>query len=77
MIAHNGKCAERLTTPGGRQPSKPVHAILRARFGAELSAPRHGGGIMQLNSIYSLLFELPAGLMPPTVGDAVFVEGER
>ncbi|KAL3926780.1 MAG: hypothetical protein SGPRY_003139, partial [Prymnesium sp.] len=53
VIAHNGKCAQRLTSPGGRQPALALHALLRAKFGAELPNPRRGGGMMQLNSIYS------------------------
>ena len=62
VIAHNGKCAERLTA---RQPSRQVHALLRARFGDRLPAqPRPGGGHMTLNSVYSLLFELPTGILP-------------
>jgi phytoene dehydrogenase-like protein len=62
VIAHNGKCAERLTS---RQPSRAVHALLRTRF-----APRPpvrasaGGGRMTLNSIYSLLVEVQAGVLP-------------
>lgn len=54
VIAHNGKCAQRLTSPGGRQPALALHALLRAKFGAELPNPRRGGGMMQLNSIYSV-----------------------
>ena len=62
VIAHNGKCAERITA---RQPSRAVHGLLRARFSPRLSErPTPGGGRMTLNSIYSLVVEVPAGLMP-------------
>ena len=62
VIAHNGKCAERLTS---KQPSRAVHMLLRARFAPKLpQKPQPGGGRMTLNSIYSLLFEVPKGVMP-------------
>jgi len=72
VIAHNGKCAERLTS---KQPSHRVHALLRANFAAQLpKAPRAGSGRMSLNSLYSLLFEVKAGLLPSFAG--AFVDGE-
>ncbi|KAL1504437.1 hypothetical protein AB1Y20_010843 [Prymnesium parvum] len=77
VIAHNGKCAARLTTPSAAQPARALHALLRVRFGARLRAARAGEGAMQLNSIYSLLFELPRDVLPSAIGDAVFVKGER
>lgn len=58
-IAHNGKCAERLTS---RQPARAVHRLLRARFGAALGA--QPAGKLVLNSIYSLTFLLPEGAVP-------------
>lgn len=59
IIAHNGKCAERISS---RFESRKVAEILRARFGV-FPAKR----IMTLNSIYSLLLELPE----PIFGESV------
>ena len=75
VVAHNGKCAERLTS---RQPSKAVHSLLRTRFAPTLPKQASpGGGRMTLNSIYSLLLELPAGLIPADrLGVCNFVECE-
>ena len=75
VIAHNGKCAERLTS---RQPARAVHALLRARFAARLGNGGSGGasGRMTLNSIYSLLFEVPKGVMPDTLSTCSFVRCE-
>lgn len=56
VIAHNGKCAERISS-GFR--SKQVKSALRARF-----APAPKDKFMTLNAIYSLLVELP-GPCPP------------
>ena len=69
VIAHNGKCAERLTS---KQPARDIHALLRARFKASLGkGGGGGGGCMTLNSIYSLLVELPAGALPPSLGQCM------
>lgn len=71
IVAHNGKCAERLTS---RQPSSRVHALLRAKFAPR--APKTaspGSGRMTLNSMYSLLFEVPKGLMPADLGAVNYV----
>ena len=51
IIAHNGKCADRLMS---KTPAKKVHNLLKVNFAA--SAPREGGKRMTLNSLYSLSF---------------------
>eukprot|EP00977_Amphora_coffeiformis_P021308 scaffold9178_cov176-Amphora_coffeaeformis.AAC.4 len=53
VIAHNGKCADRLMS---KSPAKSVHQLLRVNFAANV--PKHGGNRMTLNSIYSLTFVL-------------------
>ena len=73
VIAHNGKCAERLTS---RQPARDVHALLRTNFSPYLdpkSAP--GSGKMTLTSVCSMVFEVPVGVMPSSY-DAAFIECE-
>ncbi|CAK9080490.1 unnamed protein product [Durusdinium trenchii] len=73
VIAHNGKCAERLTSS---TPAREVHALLRTNFAASLPKnPAPGSGTFTLNQIYSLLFEVPKGVMPESF-DAAFVENE-
>lgn len=54
IIAHNGKCADRLMS---KTPAKAVHKLLRVNFAANVA--NHGGKRMTLNSIYSLTFCLP------------------
>ena len=49
VIAHNGKCADRLMS---RTPAKALHSLLRTNFNANVQA--WGGKKMTLNSIYSL-----------------------
>ena len=71
VIAHNGKCAERITS---RTPARNVHALLRARFARKLRSGALGGGRMTLCSVYSLLFEAPADAMPRHF-DGATVEG--
>lgn len=72
VIAHNGKCAERLTSS---VPARDVHSLLRTRFAASLpGGGREGGGVFTLNSVYSLAFEAPAGVMPSDF-DAAEVRG--
>ncbi|KAJ8608973.1 hypothetical protein CTAYLR_008966 [Chrysophaeum taylorii] len=61
VIAHNGKCAERL----GKRTS--LGPLLRARFG------RVDSKRLSLNSVYSLLFEVPAGTVDV---DVRYVEDE-
>eukprot|EP00816_Leptocylindrus_hargravesii_P003112 CAMPEP_0196824210 /NCGR_PEP_ID=MMETSP1362-20130617/90899_1 /TAXON_ID=163516 /ORGANISM="Leptocylindrus danicus, Strain CCMP1856" /LENGTH=467 /DNA_ID=CAMNT_0042204389 /DNA_START=44 /DNA_END=1447 /DNA_ORIENTATION=+ len=51
VIAHNGKCADRLMS---KTPAKKLHSLLRTNFAS--SVPAHGGDRMTLNSIYSLVF---------------------
>ena len=53
VIAHNGKCADRLLS---QTPAKRVHQLLKVNFAA--SAPRDGGKRMTLNSLYSLSFAI-------------------
>ena len=54
IIAHNGKCADRLMS---KTPAKEVHKLLRVNFAANVA--KLGGNRMTLNSIYSLTFCLP------------------
>ena len=49
VIAHNGKCADRLMS---KAPTKKLHSLLRTNFAP--SVPKGGGSKMTLNSIYSL-----------------------
>jgi len=53
IIAHNGKCADRIMS---RTPAKSFHSLLRTNFAPYV--PEHGGNRMTLNSIYSLTFAL-------------------
>ncbi|KAG8462621.1 hypothetical protein KFE25_004597 [Diacronema lutheri] len=54
-VAHNGKCAERLSRGAG---SEGVHRLLRARFAPALRAAQPADRLV-LNSIFSLLAVLP------------------
>jgi predicted NAD/FAD-dependent oxidoreductase len=54
VIAHNGKCADRLMS---KTPAKDVHNLLRVNFAP--TVPSHGGTRMTLNSVYSLTFAVP------------------
>ena len=49
IIAHNGKCADRIMS---KTPAKDVHWLLRVNFSP--TVPAHGGKKMTLNSLYSL-----------------------
>eukprot|EP00980_Cylindrotheca_fusiformis_P027837 scaffold22560_cov135-Cylindrotheca_fusiformis.AAC.48 len=49
VIAHNGKCADRIMS---KTPAKDVHSLLRVNFAP--TVPAHGGKKMTLNSLYSL-----------------------
>lgn len=49
IIAHNGKCADRLIS---RTPAKDLHSLLQVNFSPYV--PQWGGKKMTLNSIYSL-----------------------
>jgi glycine/D-amino acid oxidase-like deaminating enzyme len=57
VIAHNGKCAERLTS---KIEARDVHMLLRARFATAATGGGPGGGRMTLNSMCSLH-------LPPTL----------
>jgi len=56
VIAHNGKCADRLMS---KSPAHDVHALLKVNFSPSVAA--HGGKRMTLNSIYSLTVALKVG----------------
>ena len=77
VIAHNGKCAEKLTS---RITATDVHLLLRARFAPAATGGETGDGRMTLNSMYSLLVELPAGVMPSAEArrgvDGAYVQNE-
>ena len=53
VIAHNGKCADRLMS---KTPAKKLHSLLRTNFAA--TVPKWGGKRMTLNSIYSYSFAI-------------------
>jgi predicted NAD/FAD-dependent oxidoreductase len=55
VIAHNGKCADRLTST---TPARAVHSLLRVHFNDRV--PASGGSKMTLNSIYSVTVALPS-----------------
>jgi predicted NAD/FAD-dependent oxidoreductase len=55
VIAHNGKCADRLLS---KTPAKDVHSLLRVNFSP--TVPAHGGKKMTLNSLYSLTLVIPS-----------------
>jgi predicted NAD/FAD-dependent oxidoreductase len=59
VIAHNGKCADRLMS---QTPATAVHKLLQVNFAPTI--PDHGGSRMTLNSIYSLTFALDASSSP-------------
>jgi predicted NAD/FAD-dependent oxidoreductase len=59
VIAHNGKCADRLMS---ETPATKVHNLLRVNFSP--TVPNDGGQKMTLNSIYSLTFALEATNSP-------------
>lgn len=54
VIAHNGKCADRIMS---QTPAKDLHRLLRVNFAP--TVPAHGGLKMTLNSIYSLTVVVP------------------
>eukprot|EP00808_Paulinella_micropora_P003365 g55363.t1 len=70
IIAHNGKCAEKLTRS---EPSlSQLHNLLKVDFAPK---PRRAG-VMTLNSIYSLVFALPANAAGQALSsrlDAAFI----
>eukprot|EP00547_Thalassionema_nitzschioides_P011429 CAMPEP_0194257526 /NCGR_PEP_ID=MMETSP0158-20130606/39248_1 /TAXON_ID=33649 /ORGANISM="Thalassionema nitzschioides, Strain L26-B" /LENGTH=476 /DNA_ID=CAMNT_0038996597 /DNA_START=10 /DNA_END=1440 /DNA_ORIENTATION=- len=55
IIAHNGKCADRLMSSS---PAKDLHRLLRVNFAPNVA--KSGGKRMTLNSIYSLTFAVSA-----------------
>jgi len=76
IIAHNGKCADRLMS---KTPAKALHSTLRTNFSP--TVPAGGGQRMTLNSIYSLTVALRKDTSPisPILGDGVvaaFVRNE-
>ena len=66
VIAHNGKCADRLMS---RTPAKDLHSLLRVDFRPYV--PNWGGKKMTLNSIYSLTVALKKGDDDDAVSDFV------
>lgn len=76
VIAHNGKCADRLMS---KTPAAALHSTLRTNFAP--TVPADGGKRMTLNSIYSLTVALGKGTSPISrvLGDGVvaaFVRNE-
>jgi predicted NAD/FAD-dependent oxidoreductase len=55
ILAHNGKCADRLMS---QTPAQDVHSLLRVNFNDRVSA--NGGQKMTLNSLYSVTVCLKA-----------------
>lgn len=55
IIAHNGKCADRLMSKSG---AKEIHKLLRVKFGSEPD----GQQIMQLCSMWVLMVIFPKSL---------------
>ena len=53
VIAHNGKCADRLMS---KTPARKLHSLLRTNFAP--TVPKWGGKRMTLNSIYSFSFAI-------------------
>ncbi len=66
VIAHNGKCADRLMS---RTPAKDLHSLLRVDFRPYV--PNWGGKRMTLNSIYSLTVALKKGTNGDNISDIV------
>ena len=59
VIAHNGKCADRLMS---QTPATELHKLLQVNFSPEV--PSWGGSKMTLNSIYSLTFAIHKNRSP-------------
>lgn len=59
IIAHNGKCADRLMS---KTPAKALHSLLRTNFSP--TVPAWGGKRMTLNSIYSFTFAIDRKTSP-------------
>lgn len=70
IIAHNGKCADRLMS---KTPAKHIHSLLRVNFSP--TVPAHGGKRMTLNSIYSLTVALPPNNFLSTSLPPTFIAG--
>ena len=66
VIAHNGKCADRLMS---RTPAKDLHSLLRVDF--RPTVPAWGGKRMTLNSIYSLTVALKKNKKGKNISDIV------
>lgn len=61
VIAHNGKCADRLMS---KTPARKLHSLLRTNFAP--TVPKWGGKRMTLNSIYSYSFAIKKDGSPLT-----------
>mmetsp|Transcript_4415 Transcript_4415/g.9196 ORF Transcript_4415/g.9196 Transcript_4415/m.9196 type:complete len:427 (+) Transcript_4415:189-1469(+) len=74
IIAHNGKCADRLMS---KTPSKKLHRLLRVNFADRVS--KEGGKRMTLNSIYSLTFVVGRGseLSEKFSGVSCYIKGDK
>eukprot|EP00968_Pinguiococcus_pyrenoidosus_P004130 scaffold273_cov242-Pinguiococcus_pyrenoidosus.AAC.8 len=62
VIAHNGKCADRITS---KTPAKQINRLLRVNFDNKLPPPgatRYPK--MTLNAIYSVVVTVPTGFFP-------------
>jgi predicted NAD/FAD-dependent oxidoreductase len=72
VIAHNGKCADRLMS---QTPATELHKLLQVNFAPEV--PSWGGNKMTLNSIYSLTFALHKNGSPLTqaLAEHTFISG--
>ena len=66
IIAHNGKCADRLMS---RTPAIDLHSLLRVDF--RPNVPNWGGKRMTLNSIYSLTVALKQNDEGNNISDAM------
>lgn len=70
IVAHNGKCADRLLS---QSPATEIHSLLRVNFAP--TVPASGGHQMTLGSIYSLSFCLKAPSLVSKALPAHFVAG--
>jgi predicted NAD/FAD-dependent oxidoreductase len=72
VIAHNGKCADRLMS---QTPATELHKLLQVNFAPEV--PSWGGKKMTLNSIYSLTFAMHKNGSPLTqaLAEDTFISG--
>ena len=72
IIAHNGKCADRLMS---KTPAKDLHSLLVVDF--RPTVPEWGGKKMTLNSIYSLTVALQKNNKNNNIHDVSHVVGKE